>query len=142
MELRCLYPYENTEGDSNEASQVLLLSLGDFRALFTGDMEGAGETAVTEALEQKQIEAQVLKVAHHGSKNSTSLRFLEALKPAAGIISCGEDNRYGHPHRELTERLLQEKVKIFQTKELGAVFLVTDGKRTEVSFQHKKSMVN
>lgn len=142
LELRCLYPYENTEGDGNEASQALLLSLGDFRALFTGDMEGAGETAVTEALEQKQIEAQVLKVAHHGSKNSTSLRFLEALKPAAGIISCGEDNRYGHPHRELTERLLQEKVKIFQTKELGAVFLVTDGKRSEVSFQHKKSMVN
>lgn len=142
MELNCLYPYENTEGNSNEASQVILLSLGNFRALFTGDVEGTGENAVTEVLEEKQIKAQVLKVAHHGSKNSTSIRFLEALKPSVGIVSCGEGNRYGHPHRELTDRLSQGKVKVFQTKELGAVFLVTDGKRTEVSFQYKKSMVN
>ena len=60
----------------------------------------------------------------------------------AGIISCGEGNRYGHPHRELMERLEEEKVEVFQTKDWGAVFVVTDGKRTEVSFQHKKSMVN
>ena len=142
MELRCLYPYIDTKGESNENSQVLRLTCGKFGALFTGDTEGSGETAVTGILEQEQTACQLLKVAHHGSKNSTSIRFLEAVKPVAGIISCGEGNRYGHPHRELMERLEEEKVEVFQTKDWGAVFVVTDGKRTEVSFQHKKSMVN
>ena len=110
--------------------------------IFTGDLEGRGETAVTEILEREQMGTQVLKVAHHGSKNSTSIRFLEAVNSEVGIISCGEGNRYGHPHKELLERLAKEKVEVFQTKDSGAVFLVTDGKRTEVSFQQKKYMVN
>lgn len=141
-ELHCLYPYEETEGDSNEASQVLRLTCRDFSVIFTGDLEGRGETAVTEILEREQMGTQVLKVAHHGSKNSTSIRFLEAVNSEVGIISCGEGNRYGHPHKELLERMAKEKVEVFQTKDSGAVFLVTDGKRTEVSFQQKKYMVN
>ena len=69
----------------------------------------------------------VLKVAHHGSKNSSSEAYLGRIRPSAAVISCGEDNRYGHPHRELLERLEAVGSQIFSTAEKGAVTLTTDG---------------
>jgi len=144
----CIHPeagYANE--DANAYSTVLYLSYGGFSALFTGDLEGEGEEVVTEFLRsaQKQDTAcegkrtylptgniSVLKVAHHGSKNSTSEAFLSAVNPAIAVISAGRDNAYGHPHRETLERLERQGCSIFQTPEAGAVTIRVSGKRVSV----------
>lgn len=75
-----------------------------------------------------ETELTVLKVAHHGSKNSTSEEFLKAANPMLAIISCGEGNHYGHPHEETLERLEKADVLWFCTKDYGAITVTVDGK--------------
>ena len=75
-----------------------------------------------------ETELTVLKVAHHGSKNSTSEEFLKAANPMLAIISCGDGNRYGHPHEETLERLENADVPWFCTKDYGAITVTVDGK--------------
>ena len=70
-----------------------------------------------------------MKVAHHGSKNSTSEEFLEMIKPELSLISCSKNNRYGHPHEELLERLDDIGSEVVITFESGAITIKTDGRR-------------
>lgn len=136
MQLTCLYPDGCREKSnpaekcsherltSNEESMVLYLEYGEFTALFTGDLEGEGEEAVRRRLAQMMQTGEkinLLKVAHHGSKNSTSEEFLEVLKPQLSIISCGKDNRYGHPHEETLEHLNNIGSKVMATTDYGAI---------------------
>jgi len=118
--IECLGPGEIYE-DSNEGSQVLHLSQGDFDVLFTGDVEGKGEEQVLELLQDCSVTWEVLKVAHHGSKNSSKEAFLDCVKPKQAVISCGKDNSYGHPHQEVMERLETRTQRIFITWKEGAV---------------------
>ena len=126
----CLWPEDGTEktcegeGDGNGNSMVLWFSWRQFDVLFTGDLEGEGQQRVTEKLaalvkDGKGIE--VLKVPHHGSKNSALKEFYEVLRPRTAVISVGNDNRYGHPHKETLECLLNMGTEVFRTDELGAV---------------------
>lgn len=107
LHLECIYPGRGQEADSsNENSMVLLLKYGNKRGLFTGDLEGLGERETEERLQQKKLgPLDFLKVAHHGSKNSTADTFLKIVQPKATIISAGKDNRYGHPHEETLQRI-------------------------------------
>ena len=131
MELTCLSPAADYRGETgNASSMVLALEYGDFDMLFTGDVEGAGEAALTESEWLKECD--ILKVAHHGSKHSTSEAFLKKAAPAIGFISAGRDNRYGHPHRETLERLENLGCRIYSTQECGAVTVKTDGKEVEI----------
>ena len=75
-----------------------------------------------------ETELTILKVAHHGSKNSTSEEFLKAANPKLAIISCGKGNRYGHPHEETLERLEKADVPWFCTKDYGAITVTVDDK--------------
>lgn len=75
-----------------------------------------------------ETELTILKVAHHGSKNSTSEEFLKAANPKLAIISCGKGNRYGHPHEETLERLEKADVSWFCTKDYGAITVTVDDK--------------
>ena len=79
------------------------------------------------------LHADVLKVGHHGSKNSTTQEFLDAVAPAIAIISAGEDNPYRHPSPELLERLGASGARVLRTDRDGAVHIVTDGERLEIS---------
>lgn len=90
-----------------------------------------GEDAVTEQLNERQEQIDILKVPHHGSKNSAKEAFLEAAGAKIGIISCGEGNSYGHPHKELLERLKEKQIGWYVTIERGAI-TVTAGK--EINF--------
>ena len=108
---------EDYTGEENAGSVVLQLSCGACRALLTGDLEGSGEEEVLGAAERCQI----LKVAHHGSRNSTSEAFLNRIQPQISLISCAWPGRYGHPHRELLERLRACKSHIYGTPVDGAV---------------------
>ncbi len=116
LTLTCLWPEEEgyTTG-TNENSMVLKLDYGEFDMLFTGDL---GEE------EEKQLSldtVDVLKVAHHGSKNSSGAAFLAAVRPKAALISAGEHNTYGHPHEETLQRLEDAGSKSYCTKECGAL---------------------
>ena len=132
--LFCIQPAKGDEiQPGNEASMVLALSSGEFDMLLSGDVEGKGEELLTERLTKTEQARtwEVLKVAHHGSRNSTSERFLQSVQPAFAIISAGEQNRYGHPHQETLVRLKERGIKIYSTPDKGAVMIeVKDGKMT------------
>lgn len=138
ISIKCLWPDQGfeTNSDKNTHSIVLSLKYGEFDMLLTGDLEGEGEKQIIEQITQKKADAlhgyEVLKVAHHGSKYSTSSEFLQAVSPMYSIISCGIDNSYGHPHAETVTRLLESGSQILKTTESGAVTIITDGKNMKL----------
>lgn len=134
--LKCLHPSKNYEyTDPNSYSTVLSLSYGELDMLLTGDLDDRGEKEIIRLFEQNPSilrEYEVLKVAHHGSKNSTSQEFLNIIKPELSLISCSKNNSYGHPHEELLERLDDVGSEVVITYESGAITLKTDGRRIRV----------
>lgn len=126
MEILCLHPREGDYTDNaNEDSMVLDISYGEFTLLLTGDVEGRGEEKLTACLKNKKQythkQYEILKVAHHGAKGSTTEEFLQQIRPKLGLISCGRDNRYGHPAEETLKRLEKYGVKILDTRKGGAI---------------------
>ena len=130
LQLKCLYPQNMEIDDRNDASLVLELTKESFRALFTGDISGNVEQQL---LEQGNLqEISLYKVAHHGSKNSNSSEFLQKLSPKISIISCGEDNGYGHPHKETLERLDAVESMVMSTVDYGAVTVRMENREIKV----------
>lgn len=124
--LTCLAPDTDYTGESgNAASMILVLQYGAFDMLFTGDVEGAGEEQLTDKGSLYKVD--VLKVAHHGSKNSTSVTFLQVTAPKIALISSGKDNSYGHPHEETIQKLESIGCQIYNTQKCGAVTVTSDG---------------
>ncbi|MBM4437769.1 MAG: MBL fold metallo-hydrolase [Actinobacteria bacterium] len=121
------------ERSNNDRSVALLLSLGEADVLLTGDMEAAAEGDLLAAA--GRLEADVLKVAHHGSASSTSASFLAAVQPQVALASAGRDNPFSHPHDETLQRLLAQHVAIFRTDLAGNVTVRTDGVAIEVALQ-------
>ena len=141
--INCLHPIEGYQPANNNAySTVLSVRYNKFSMLLTGDVEGDGESIVIKQLQKAQkqgvnnidqpIQHHILKVAHHGSRNSSSEEFLKLVQPEYAIISCGRDNRYGHPHNEVLERLklIGSEARIIY--ETGAITVRTDGEKMEV----------
>ncbi len=116
----------------NVASMVLAVKFGEFDMLLTGDVEGEGEEQLIEQLEKQYWDCtwEILKVAHHGSKNSSSEQFVRQVMPAYAFISAGRENRYGHPHQETIERLVDVGSKICSTQENGALIVEVEGGET------------
>lgn len=127
MIITCLAPASDYNGEiGNASSMVLDISYGALDMLSTGDVEGEGEVALTEYLEESEKVYDILKVAHHGSKNSTTDTFLEipAMQELSiALISAGVDSIYGHPHEETLLRLEALGCRIYQTSINGGVFL-------------------
>ena len=88
------------------------------------------EDEVIEALRGRRVN--VLKAAHHGSKTATSEEFLKMLSARTAILSCGQNNRYGHPHREVLERLERAGITYWKTNESGCIQVFCDGERYKV----------
>jgi competence protein ComEC len=126
-------PEEVGPSPKNNDSLVLRLKYGDRTLMLPGDAEKQAESAVLDENSEATLRADVLKVGHHGSKNSTMPRFLAAVNPQVAVISAGEDNPYGHPNPELLERLTAAGVRILRTDREGAVHVLTDGKKLEIS---------
>ena len=132
MSFTCMHPDAGYEtGEKNEYSLVLLLTYQEFKGLFTGDVEGSGEVMAWEYMQGsgKADELTVLKVAHHGSGNSTGMEMLDILSPRIALISCGKNNRYGHPHEDLLKRLDTVGSRIYTTPEYGAVTVGMEGRK-------------
>jgi len=125
----CLWPMmmeeKDQDLDKNDSSVVLLISYIDFDILFTSDISLLIEDQLLmESEELSRIE--VLKVAHHGSVNSTGTKWIESIKPKVAMIGVGKDNRFGHPNREVMERMKNFHIQILRTDE-GEYTMVSDG---------------
>jgi beta-lactamase superfamily II metal-dependent hydrolase len=112
--------------DLNDASIALRITYGDFRLVTTGDAERTAEARMV-ARWSDRLAADVLLLGHHGSSTSTTPAFLDAVAPSVAIYSAGRDNRYGHPHAEVVERVRGRGVILFGTDRDGTVTVVTDG---------------
>lgn len=117
VKFRILSPRKNDGLKDNEGSMVIALKYGGFNALMTGDIEGNGEEMLTETIGHYDC----LKVAHHGSRNSTSEEFLKKVSPEICVISAPKNSLYGHPHSETLERIEESGASWFQTGLVGAV---------------------
>lgn len=120
--------------DANEASVVAQLLCGEISMLFTGDMTEEVETSCLSLFGPVDI----LKVAHHGSRTSTSPAFLDAIAPSCAVISYGKNNTYGHPTSQTLQRLLSRGISVYGTGKSGSICLTTDG--TTYSFNTSQTL--
>lgn len=130
LEIRCLHPHEGqAAADRNDASLVLRIEQGTFSALFPGDLQEEGEKWLLTRYGTEALRADLLAAGHHGAKNASSSAFLKAVSPGAALISCGENNPYGHPAPETLQRFEAAGTPCFITAQRGAVtVLVREGK--------------
>ncbi|HSB16312.1 MAG TPA: ComEC/Rec2 family competence protein [Bryobacteraceae bacterium] len=115
------------EAPSDLDSLVLRISFGNCSVLLTGDLERCVESVLLESDRLKS--AGILKVAHHGSRRTTSEEFLRAVRPVFAVISAGADNSYGHPHPEVLRRIEEARATALRTDVFGLVSLRSDGRR-------------
>ena len=158
LQISCLHPYaKKVPEDRNDASLVLRLSQGDFQMLLTGDLEKSGEDWLVEqvrpAVEQPQPAAQeqalpcapstqpaaqnplrctILDAGHHGASNATGEALLDLAQPELVLISCGKNNRYGHPAPETLKRLEEREIRWYSTAEVGAIQVYVGKKKVKI----------
>ena len=143
LQISCLHPYaKKVPEDRNDASLVLRLSQGDFQMLLTGDLEKSGEDWLVEqarpAVEQPQPAAQnplrctILDAGHHGASNATGEALLDLAQPELVLISCGKNNRYGHPAPETLKRLEERGIRWYSTAEVGAIQVQVGKKKVKI----------
>ncbi|QQR64647.1 MBL fold metallo-hydrolase [Candidatus Kaiserbacteria bacterium] len=125
--LTILFPdHDPTNMESNDSSIISRLEYGATSYLFTGDSPQKIEEYLVER-DGSLLHSDVLKVGHHGSRTSTSEIFLTTVAPTYALISAGKDNKYGHPHKEVTDLLIQHGITYKNTADLGSINSETDG---------------
>lgn len=115
--------------DLNNTSIVLKMLYKNTSYLFTGDATSTSEKTML----NKNIDVDVLKVGHHGSKYSTTESFLKKVTPKYAIISVAKENSYGHPSSETLQRLENNNIKVYSTSELGTILLTSDGENINIT---------
>jgi len=135
ISLNILYPLKSLSGkeflNKNNNSIVLMLRYKENEILFTGDMEVLAERALI--ANNINVNSDVLKVAHHGSKTSTSDEFLSLVNPQIAVIQVGEKNRYRHPSPVVLKRLEDYGIKYYRTDIDGDIRLVSDGSNFSIN---------
>jgi len=133
--IEILSPFEDLSGrefkDSNDTSIVARLVFGETSFLFTGDIDKSVEKDITD--KNPDLTVGVIKVAHHGSKTSTSGEFVGRVSPEYAVISVGGDNKYGHPTQEVLDILSKYGIMIFRTDEVGDIKIISNGEKYAVS---------
>lgn len=119
---------DRSRSEANANSVVTRVTVGSVRVLFTGDAETETEERLL-AENRAQLSADVLKVAHHGSRYASTQPFLSAVGARAAVISCATGNDYGHPHQETLTALARNNMTVYRTDLQGDVELTTDGAR-------------
>jgi len=137
-----LYPFENLSGKelkntSNDTGVVSRLIFGKNSFLFTGDISSVAEKQLARG--KNILASDVLKVAHHGSKYSTSDLFLENVKPKIAVISVGVKNTYGHPTPEVLQRLQNFGVKTLRTDQNGDIIIISNGENIFIKTPKSKT---
>lgn len=144
LQIEIIYPFEDLTDkyfqDSNDTSIVSKLTFGNFSSLLTGDISKSVENKLIER--NIDLKSDILKVSHHGSKNSSSPEFIEKVASQIALISVGGKkdiespdcdnkvrNMYGHPNCEVLERLNSYGITIFRTDKEGDIKIISDGKQ-------------
>lgn len=119
-----------SENVLNNNSLVCKLVYLSFSCIFTGDIEEIAEKAILEKYKNSTqiLKSDILKIAHHGSKTSSTEEFLETVKPKIALIGVGQNNNFGHPNKNVIERIKNNKIEIFRTDENGEICISTNGK--------------
>ena len=120
--------------DTNATSIVLRIEYGSTSFLLTGDMEKTAETDLVNS--GVNLRADVLQVGHHGSSTSTGYLFLNSVLPEMAVISCGVNNKYGHPHEETLSILRDAGVDVYRTDLQGTITIGSDGQNYTVGTEH------
>ncbi len=126
--INTLWPENETNletSDVNDASIAFELIYGNTRFFFGGDLSQKYEDLLLD--NDSWLRANLLKVGHHGSKTSTSSKFVQRLSPEVAVISAGEDNKFGHPHDEVLKILKSQNIDVLRTDELGTIKVESDG---------------
>ncbi len=134
-----LYPWESLEGrefkNSNDTSVVAKLVFLSDSFLFTGDITKSVEGKLVD--QNVDLDSEVLKVAHHGSKTSSSSEFLEMVSPELAVIQVGK-NSYGHPHPEVLANLKKFDIEVLRTDKNGDIRIVSDSNNLKIKNQRSK----
>ncbi len=131
---------KHSRSDANSNSIVFRLTYKDQAALFTGDAEEETEARLMK--HHKRLRADLLKVAHHGSKHASGRAFLNAVKPKHAVVSCSESNRYGHPSPETLLALKRIEAQPWVTATSGTIIAETDGERWILKASERQPTVN
>lgn len=115
----------NTYDNANDSSIALMLTHGEKKFLFTGDCSENAEKDLVAG--GQNLSADVYQVGHHGSRYSSSQTFMDAVSPTYAVISCGENNSYGHPGAEVLNRFRAMGIQVFRTDEQGSIVATSDG---------------
>lgn len=129
-EIAVMGPVDDYTDNLNDMSLVLMVYYGDTSYLLTGDMEIGEETDILNS--PAVLDCDVLKVAHHGSSDSSCEEFIDAVSPDYCVISVGSGNSYGHPHKSVIDLLSRYTEKIYRTDICGDVSFGSDGKTVKV----------
>ena len=131
----CPKPELLSQDDLNNSSVGIKLVHGENSFVMCGDAEAKSEQEMVKRF-GSSLECDVLKCGHHGSSTATSDEFLAAVNPTWAVISCGKENRYGHPHSEVLDKLENDDVQIYRTDLRGTITAVSDG--TQISWKCEK----
>ena len=138
ISFKCIYPAGNEIiEDQNEASIVMRMDYRSLSVLFTGDIASSTEEQVINLTDKSILDCDILKVCHHGSKNSSSQNFLKEVNPKLYLVSCGLMNRYGHPHKAALARMETEGGKILRTDHMGAVEIKLNDDKLLINYNSK-----
>ncbi len=135
---KVLAPNSNEYEESNDYSIVIKLTYKNKSILFMGDAEELSENEILK--KGYDLKSDVIKLGHHGSRSSTSTKFLTEVSPSAAVISAGKDNDYGHPHKETMLKLQRANIPVYRTDESGTIILLSDGEN--ISFNVKEGTYN
>lgn len=130
--LEILFPEKDVSGwETNTASIVARLVYGENEFLLTGDSPSAIENYLV--YKKYNLESDVLKLGHHGSRTSSSDNFVRAVNPEYAVVSSGKDNRYGHPHQEVLALLEKLNIKTLRTDTSGSIIFKSDGVNLKIT---------
>lgn len=134
--LKILHPLKNLKNkridNLNNSSIVIKLNYRQISFLFMGDAEIPSEQKILKVFKPQILKANVLKIAHQGSSDASSQKFLQAVRPQYAVIFVGSDNPYGHPSLRIIRRLERMGIKIFRTDQYGDIKFVSDGRRVNL----------
>lgn len=127
LQMRFLAPNSEKYSDTNDYSIAMRVLYGDTAILLTGDAEKISEREMIQKYPSNEFKADLMKAGHHGSNTSNSEDLLRAADPEWIVVSCGADNKYGHPHAEFLERVESLDITVYRTDLEGTIVFVSDG---------------
>ena len=128
LKFEILAPLSENYSNINDYSVSIMFDFGNTSMLFTGDALEVSEREMLERYSSAKLKADFFQAGHHGARNANTVEFMRAVSPSIVAVSCGADNKYGHPTEEALAAYAEVGATVYRTDELGTLIFVTDGK--------------